>query len=123
MKKPDNVADKPNILPYGSNIGSPAIKLVDIQGWKDSKIQKVNKILENRFLDLQREYEKLIEDFEINKLIYESKFNFEPVIGGIYHLYYSKKGETFLSLIGPNEWKMEFIGSFKYDHDNKWEKI
>ena len=24
-KKPDNVADNPNILPYASNIGAPAI--------------------------------------------------------------------------------------------------
>jgi hypothetical protein len=26
-------------------------------------------------------------------------------------------------LISPNEWKREHIGSFKYNHDNKWEKI
>ena len=25
-KKPDNVADNPGLLPYGSNVGSPSIK-------------------------------------------------------------------------------------------------
>ena len=30
---------------------------------------------------------------------------------------------TFLSLIQPNEWNREHIGSFKYNHDNKWIKI
>ena len=29
-KKPDNVADKPNILPYGTNVGAPAIKPNDV---------------------------------------------------------------------------------------------
>ena len=58
-----------------------------------------------------------------NELVYMSNFNFEPVIGKIYHLYYSKNETIFLSLIGPNEWKKEHIGSFKYNHDNKWEKI
>jgi len=30
-KKPDNVSDNPGILPYGSNVGAPAIKLENLQ--------------------------------------------------------------------------------------------
>jgi hypothetical protein len=32
MNKPDNVADNPSILPYGSNIGAPAISKENNEG-------------------------------------------------------------------------------------------
>lgn len=119
--KPDNVADNPNILPYGSNVGAPAINVNNIQNWKSTRVQSVNKQFENKFKQLKEEYEKLIDEFRWNDLVYKSKFSFEPVIGNIYHLYYLDNGEIFLSLIGPNEWKKKYIGSFRYNHDNKWE--
>jgi hypothetical protein len=123
MKKPDNVADSPNILPYGSNVGAPAIKTENLQIWKETRVQKVNKQFENKFQELKKEYEKLIEEYKWNDLVYKSTFNFEPVIGNVYHLYYSNNGTIFLSLIEPNLWNKEFIGSFMYNHDNKWIKI
>lgn len=123
MKKPDNVADNPGLLPYGSNIGAPSIKVDDINSWKLSKVHKLNKQFEKRFLELKEEYEKLLEEHLWNDIVYKSKFNFEPVVGEIYHLYYGKNKETFLSLIGPNEWKYDYIGSFALDSDNKWKKL
>ena len=121
--KPDNVADHPNILPYGSNVGAPAIITENIQGWKDTRVQKVNKQFEDKFVELKKEYDKLIEEFKWNDLVYKATFSFEPVIGKVYHLYYNKEGNIFLSLISPTEWKFEHIGSFKYNYDNKWIKI
>ena len=73
--------------------------------------------------NVKKEYEKLIEEYKWNELVYKAKFSFEPVIGKVYHLYYNKEGNIFLSLISPSEWKLEHIGSFKYNHDNKWIKI
>jgi hypothetical protein len=43
--------------------------------------------------------------------INSAKFSFEPVIGEIYHLYRDAEGINFLSLIGPNEWNKEHIGT------------
>jgi hypothetical protein len=123
MSKPDNVSDNPGILPYGSNVGAPAIKTENLHIWKETRVQKVNKQFENKFQELKKEYEKLIEEYKWNDLVYKSTFNFEPVIGNTYHLYYSDNGTMFLSLIEPNFWNKEFIGSFKYNHDNKWIKI
>lgn len=122
-KKPDNVADNPSVLPYGSNIGAPAIIKDDIDGWKMIRVNKVNKQFEDRFLEIKEEYEKLINEFKWNELVYKSKFNFEPVIGETYHLYYNNTGNVFLSLIEPSQWTYEFIGSFRYNYDNKWIKI
>jgi hypothetical protein len=122
-KKPDNFVDNPGLLPYGSNIGAPAIQVSNIKNWKEPRVLNVNKQFEDRFEQLKQEYQKLIDEYKWNELVYKSKFSFEPVIGKIYHLYYADNGKIFLSLISPNEWKKEHIGSFKYNHDNKWEKI
>ncbi len=122
-KKPDNVSDNPGLLPYGSNIGAPAIRLENIQTWKNTRVQNVNNQFENRLLELKKEYDNLIEEYKWNDLVYQSKFNFEPIINKIYHLYYSTNGSTFLSLVEPQEWNKEHIGSFRYNHDNKWVKM
>ena len=39
-KKPDQVADNPNILPYASNVGAPVIKPTDLTSFKQEKILK-----------------------------------------------------------------------------------
>ena len=123
MEKPDNVADNPSLLPYGSNVGAPSIKVDDVQSWKLSKVYKVNKEFEDRYNVLKSEYNKLVEEFMWNEMIYSSEFNFEPIVGEIYHLYHTKNNKHYLSLIGPDEWKKECLGSFKLNHDNKWIKI
>jgi hypothetical protein len=122
MKKPDNVSDTPGLLPYGSNVGAPSIVVNDIQHWKTPRIMSVNQQFEDKFFELKKEYEKLVDEYQWNDMVYRSKFSFEPVIGKIYHLYYSTDEKIFLSLISPNEWNKKYIGSFKYNHDNKWMK-
>ena len=47
-KKPDNVADNPALLPYGSNVGAPAIVVNDIQFWKSPRIIHVNQQFEDK---------------------------------------------------------------------------
>lgn len=123
MEKPDNVADNPGLLPYGSNVGAPSINIGNIEHWKEPRILSLNKQFEDKFLELKKEYDKLIDDYKWNELVYSSKFNFEPVIGKVYHLYYSKDKSVFLSLVEPHEWNREHIGSFRYGHDSKWVKI
>jgi hypothetical protein len=122
MRKPDNVADNPGLLPYGSNIGAPSIKIDNVDGWKKSNVFKVNKELNTRFEELKNQYQRLIEEYEWNQLVYSAHYNFEPIIGEIYHLY-RNNDKIFLSLIKPEEWKLEYLGSFRLDSNNKWVKI
>jgi hypothetical protein len=129
-KYPDNVAwdDEEerwvaNILPYASNVGAPVIKPENIDSWRQRGVTKVNHHLETKFLELRDEYNKLVEEFKWNDLVYNAKFNFEPVIGETYHLYTGDDNENFLSLISPNEWKRECLGSFQLTADQKWTKI
>jgi len=123
MKKPDNVSDNPGLLPYASNVGAPAIVVEDIKHWKQTRVVNVNKQFLSKFEELKQEYQKLIDEYKWNDLVYKSKFSFEPVINEIYHLYSRDNGELFLSLIESNRWTQNYIASFKYNHDNKWIKI
>lgn len=125
-KKPDNIVFSEtegynaNILPYATNVGAPAIRIDDLVSWKSRGVTNVNKEFQSKFDELQLQYQKLVEEFEWNELVYNSKFSFEPVMGEIYHLYRNNNGENFLSLIGPSEWRKEHIGTFKLNSDKKW---
>jgi hypothetical protein len=125
-EKPDNIVYteeqgyNANILPYATSVGAPVIRIDDLVSWKSRGITNVNKEFENKFNELKIQYQNLIEEFEWNELVYNSKFSFEPVIGEIYHLYRAENGTDFLSLIGPQEWNKEHIGTFKLNSDKKW---
>ena len=109
-----------NVLPYATGVGAPVIRVDDVVSWKSRGIDNVNKELGNKFNELKLQYEKLMQEYEWNELVYSAKFSFEPVIGEIYHLYRDTEGVNFLSLIGPNEWNKEHIGTFKLNSDKKW---
>lgn len=125
-KKPDNIVYSEtdgynaNLLPYGTSVGAPAIRIDDLVSWKSRGIQNVNKELASKFNELKAQYDSLMEEFEWNELVYNAKFSFEPVVGEIYHLYRSSDGSNFLSLIGPHEWNREHVGTFKLNSDKKW---
>lgn len=110
------------ILPYATNVGAPAIITEDTNAWKQRGINKINKQLEAKFNELKAEFQRMIDELKWNELVYSSKFNFEPVIGETYHLYVGNDGNVFLSLISPNEWNRECIGSFYLNSDQKWIK-
>ena len=110
-------------LTYGSSVGAPAIKLEDVTGWKANQANEVNKQFKTKYEELKEEFQKLIDEVNWNELVYTSSYSFIPVVGGIYHLYVGKSDNLFLSLIAPNEWNQQHVGSFKLDSSNKWIKI
>ena len=128
-KRPDNVVFSEesgynaSILPYGSNVSAPAIQMEDVDSWKFRGVNKVNQQLTTKFNELKKEYQRLVEEYQWNELVYKAKFSFEPVIGETYHLYIGNDGGVFLSLISPKEWNRECIGSFQLDSSQKWIKI
>ena len=109
-------------LTYGSNIGAPAIQHDDVKGWKQQQVLKANKQFKTKYEELKQEFEKLIDEVNWNQIVYTSKYSFVPVVGETYHLYLKEDDTTFLSLIGPKEWPMKYIGSFKLDSNQKWIK-
>lgn len=134
MKKksryPDNIVwDEENekfhasILPYASNLSGPKIVVEDIDLFRQEGTNKLQKIFKQEFEEIVEKYNNLVDEVNLNEEIYNSKYSFEPIVGNIYHLYYGKNGEKFLSLISPNEWELEYIKSVKLNSDLKWVSI
>ncbi|WP_405604948.1 DUF2452 domain-containing protein [Polaribacter sp. Asnod1-A03] len=128
-KKPDNIVFNEKtkkydaaLRPYATSLGAPVITSIDTVAWKNRSINKVNHKVNSKFLELKVEYEKMMQEFEYNKLIFEAKFSFEPITGEIYHLYKRENDDNFLSLIAPNQCKFHSLGSFYLNTDLIWEK-
>ena len=47
----------------------------------------------------------------------------KPEKGETYHLYQRNDQKLFLSIIAPSEWNEIYIGSFRLDSNDKWEKV
>ncbi|MEO9893483.1 DUF2452 domain-containing protein [Aurantibacter sp.] len=129
-KKPDAIVfnsdtQKYNaaLKPYATSVGAPFITATDTLAWKNRSITKINHQVKTKYLTLKAEYEKMMREFEYNKLIFESKFSFEPIIGEVYHLYKRENDETFLSIIAPEQCNFNTLGSFYLNSDQIWEKI
>ena len=129
-KKPDYVVFNEEtqkydaaLKPYSTNVSAPVITTTDSIAWKNRSINKVNHKVKSKYLELKAEYEKMIEEFEYNKLIFEAKFTFEPIIGEVYHLYKRFNVENFLSIIAPDQCKFNALGSFYLSADQIWENL
>ena len=129
-KKPDNVVFNTetqkydaSLKPYATSVGAPVITTTDTIAWKNRSINKINHKVEAKYLELKAEYNKMIQEYEYNKLIFDAKFTFEPIIGQVYHLYKRQNGELFLSIIAPEECSFNGMGSFYLNVDQIWDKI
>lgn len=130
-KRPDNVvfdnktqSYNASILPYGTNVGAPSINLSSVSLWKSQGINHFNHTLKNKFENIKDDYQRLITEYNINELLYKAEYQFEPIIGEVYHLYErDNKDKVFLSLIPPHKWKRTHLGSFKLGSDKVWIEI
>ena len=110
------------IKPYGTNASAPAIKPLNTATWRNDGVDRVNKQFKSRFDELSKAYQELMHQFEYNDLVYNAKFNFEPIIGEVYHLYNNAQQTPFLSIISPDQCNFEHLGSFRLNSQKMWEK-
>ena len=105
--------------PYPTSVNAPSFKPIKVD--KGDSI-KANKYFESRMAEIKEEYKKLVDEYNWTSLVYESTYNFQPIVGESYYLYQNTNKNLFLSLIAPNEWNMEYLGTFKLLTNGKWEK-
>jgi flavin reductase (DIM6/NTAB) family NADH-FMN oxidoreductase RutF len=129
-ERPDNVVFNQGtkkydaaLKKYSTSVGAPLIEFNDLGNWKRIGSQRVNHHLEVRYKKIKDQYQEVLELYNWNQRIYNSKFNFEPMTGYTYHLYQKENGEEFLSQIDPSDWDKEHIGSFKLDLDRIFVKV
>lgn len=102
-------------------------KVYELDNWKLDQSPQLKRYFNAKFDELKKNYDKLIQDFNWNKIIYDSEILFKPVIGQEYYLYQKKNGKRFMSLINPQDWTqnkdLNYIGCFKQDSRQKWNLI
>ena len=104
---------------YPTNLGAPSFEPIATD--KSDQL-KANHYFESRLQELRTEYKNLVDEYKWTRLIYESTYNFQPILGEPYHLY-EGSDKPFLSLIGPNEWDRKHLGTFKLLNNGKWEML
>tara|TARA_Y100000004_G_scaffold164708_1_gene195027 strand:- start:269 stop:658 length:390 start_codon:yes stop_codon:yes gene_type:complete len=109
-----------NIKPYPTSVGSQAFEPIKVD---KSTSLSANHYFNSRLEELREEYKKLIQEYNWTKLVYESSYVFQPIVGHTYHMYEKKDKSLWLSLIGPDEWNQPYVGSFQLQTDGKWIKI
>jgi hypothetical protein len=123
-KMPDSFVENRLSKRYPTEVGGPKFEPDNISLFKIEKTSKIKKYYSSRFEEMTKEYEKLMSEIQMNERLYTASHNFEPTTGEIYHLYKKKSGEEFLSLISPEQWKkFDFIGSYRFLSDGRWEKV
>jgi len=87
-KKPDYVvfdeetqSYNSKLLPYSSSLSAPKITPPDVTSWKNTNIVSANNQFKAKYEAIQEEYKQMMESFEYNALVYNAKFNFEPIVG------------------------------------------
>ena len=118
----DKVNLKPNILPYGSHVGAPSIQPLNLKPFKVSGVKKSNEFFNAKYEELVKEAETFQNSFIVNQEVYESNYNFEPIVGEVYHLYENSKGIRFLSIIKPTEWNQKHLYSVTLNSNLTWSK-
>lgn len=119
-----------SFMPYPTSRLCPSIAPPDLSNFKSRGITQVQREMNQQMEDLRQQYVALVDEFNWNKLIYESRFNFEPVVGETYHLYEEEKKEgsdqpaaLSLSLIEPQKWQKRFLGTFTLGANGKWRVV
>lgn len=125
IKKPDNIIYNYNSQEYDAfkkeyptSFNSKTFRPENIKIFKSS----TRHYFESRLCEIKEKYEVLLEEIECAKLIHNAQCNFTPIVGKTYHLY-KGEGSNFLSIICPNEWHFEYLGSYKLTTNDTWSKI
>ena len=123
-KMPDSFVENRLSKRYPTEVGGPKFEPDNISLFKIEKTSKIKKYYSSKFEEMTKEYEKLMSEIQMNERLYTASHNFEPTSGEIYHLYKKESGEEFLSLISPEQWKkFDFIRSYRFLSDGRWEKV
>ena len=116
--------DKPSraFLPYPVSTLSPPIIPNDLTSFKSRGISQVERDLQQKLQEIRETYLATIDHFNWNKLVYEADIQFEPIIGGIYHLY-EMRGRRLLSMISPDEWSQKHLATVRLNMDRQWKIV
>jgi hypothetical protein len=121
MTHPDGKPSRA-FMPYPVSTLSPPIIPNDLTSFKSRGISEVQRDLQQKLMVIREEYLRAIDHFNWNKLVYEAEIRFEPIVGGVYHLYEMRTGRA-LSMIGPDQWPHRHLATVRLNVDRQWQVV
>jgi len=109
-------------MPYPVSTLSPPIVPNDLTSFKTRGISEVERELRQKLIEIRETYLQAIDHFNWNKLAYEARIQFEPVVGETYHLYDTRNGRL-LSMIGPDQWAQRHLATLRLNVDRQWQVV
>ena len=107
-------------MPYPVSTLSPPIVPLDLTSFKTRGISEVERDLRQKLAEIREDYLRAIDHYNWNKLVYEAEIRFEPVVGGVYHLYEMSDGRQVLSMIDPGQWPHRHLATVRLNYDRQW---
>lgn len=77
---------------------------------------------------LQEQARKILEETQSAQDLHQAACNFKKIPGHIYHLYKRDSGQTYFSMLSPEEWGTggcghAYQGSYRLEHDQTWTAV
>ncbi|XP_053696140.1 uncharacterized protein C1orf50 homolog [Sabethes cyaneus] len=74
---------------------------------------------------LQEQAQKILQETKSAQDLHHAACNFRKIPGHIYHLYRRDSGQTYFSMLSPEDWgpggcAHNFVGSYRLEHDLTW---
>ncbi|XP_054734162.1 uncharacterized protein C1orf50 homolog [Anastrepha obliqua] len=90
---------------------------------KSGTCQKLCVILDQIKM-LQAQAMEIIKESEESQLLHNAACNFTKKPGHIYHLYQRSSGQSYFSMLSPEEWNdkvdQKYLGSYRLEYDLSW---
>lgn len=121
--------------PYAITVSSPKIEPIDKRLLKANAHEAMQHQAQQQIDMLRKQAALLIQQakdiekrLEVSHSIYRANINFEPVVGGVYHLYQKDDGSQVLSMVAPYEWGKsmpftEFLHTVRLLADKTWDVL
>ena len=121
--------------PYAITVSSPKIEPIDKRLLKANAHEAMQHQAQQQIDMLRKQAALLIQQakdiekrLEVSHSIYQANINFEPVVGGVYHLYQKEDGTQVLSMVAPYEWGKtmpftEFLNTVRLLADKTWDVL
>ncbi|MCC7298113.1 MAG: DUF2452 domain-containing protein [Bacteroidia bacterium] len=121
--------------PYALTVSSPKIEPIDKRLLKAHAHEAMQHQAQQQINMLRKQAELLIkqardieERLAISHNIYKAEINFEPIVGGMYHLYQKDDGTQVLSMVAPYEWGKNcplgmFLNTVRLLADKTWDVL
>lgn len=76
---------------------------------------------------MQSQAKKILEETERDNMLHSAACNFIKIPGTVYHLYRKPSGQSYFSMVSPEEWgaslNSQYCGSFRLEMDSSWTPV